>query len=144
MSVTRPRVTPWWSSTARSPSGRRPARKERTVTEKPVAGAIDVHGHAVPRAFLDEVVRSRPFGVEAEVTEDKYFVTFPGRKRLRPVAGVMLDTTDRRGWFAEQEVTHQVVAPWLDLHGQELPAAGGGRGVRLLHDAVGESIADPA
>lgn len=107
-------------------------------------GAIDVHGHAVPRAFLDEVVRSRPFGVEAEVAEDKYFVTFPGQKRLRPVAGVMLDTADRSGWFAEQEVSHQVVAPWLDLQGQELSAAEGGRWVRLLNDAVAESVADPA
>ena len=48
------------------------------------AGAIDVHGHAVPRAFLEEVVRARPFGVEAEVDQDRYFVTFPGRGRLRP------------------------------------------------------------
>jgi len=109
----------------------------------PAAGAIDVHGHAVPRAFLDEVVRTRPFGVEAEVNEDKYFVTFPGHKRLRPVAGVMLDTTDRSGWFAEQEVTHQVVAPWLDLHGQELPAPAGARWVRMLNDAVAKSVADP-
>jgi aminocarboxymuconate-semialdehyde decarboxylase len=107
-------------------------------------GAIDVHGHAVPRAFLDEVVRTRPFGVEAEVAGDKYVVTFPGRKPLRPVAGVMLDTADRSGWFAEQEVAHQVVAPWLDLHGQELPAADGARWVRLLNDAVAESAGDPA
>jgi aminocarboxymuconate-semialdehyde decarboxylase len=107
-------------------------------------GAVDVHGHAVPRAFLDEVVRARPFGVEAEVSEDKYFVTFPGQKRLRPVAGMMLDTADRSGWFAEQEVAHQVVAPWLDLHGQELPAADGARWVRLLNDALAESVGDPA
>jgi len=107
-------------------------------------GAVDVHGHAVPRAFLDEVVRTRPFGVEAEVSEDQYFVTFPGQKRLRPVGGVMLDTTDRSGWFAEQEVAHQVVAPWLDLHGQELPAADGARWVRLLNDTVAESVGDPA
>lgn len=107
------------------------------------AGAIDVHGHAVPRAFLDEVVRMRPFGVDAEVSEDTYVVTFPGHKRLRPVAGAMLDSTDRSGWFAEQEVTHQVVAPWLDLHGQELPAADGARWVQLLNDAVAESVAEP-
>lgn len=106
-------------------------------------GAVDIHGHAVPRAFLDEVVRTRPYGVEAEVSEDKYFVTFPGQKRLRPVAGAMLDTTDRSGWFAEQEVAHQVVAPWLDLHGQELPVADGARWVRLLNDAVAESVGDP-
>jgi aminocarboxymuconate-semialdehyde decarboxylase len=114
------------------------------VAEPAAAGAVDVHGHAVPRAFLDEVVRSRPFGVEAEAVEDKYFVTFPGGKRLRPVAGAMLDTADRSEWFAEQEVAHQVVAPWLDLHGQELPAADGARWVRLLNDAVAESVGDPA
>jgi aminocarboxymuconate-semialdehyde decarboxylase len=117
---------------------------DTVVDRTRAAGAVDVHGHAVPQAFLDEVVATRPFGVEAEVSEDKYFVTFPGQKRLRPVAGVMLDTTDRSGWFAEQEVAHQVVAPWLDLHGQELPAADGARWVRLLNDAVAESVNDPA
>jgi aminocarboxymuconate-semialdehyde decarboxylase len=106
--------------------------------------AVDVHGHCVPRAFLDEVVRSKPFGVEAELSEDKYFLTFPGRKRLRPVAGVMLDTADRGDWFAEQQVAHQVVAPWLDIHGQDLPAADGAGWVRLLNDAVAESVQDPA
>jgi aminocarboxymuconate-semialdehyde decarboxylase len=105
-------------------------------------GAIDVHGHCVPRAFLDEVVRSAPSGVQAEVADGKYFITFPGQKRLRPVAGVMLDTADRGAWFAEQEVIHQVVAPWLDVHGQELPAADGARWVRLLNDAVAESVSE--
>lgn len=107
-------------------------------------GAIDVHGHCVPRAFLDEVVRTAPFGVQAEVADDKYYLTFPGQQRLRPVAGVMLDTTDRGPWFTEQDVTRQVVAPWLDIHGQELPAADGARWVRLLNDAVAESVSDRA
>ena len=105
--------------------------------------AIDVHGHCVPRAFLDEVVRASPFGVHAELTDGKYLVTFPGQKQLRPVAGMMLDSADRTAWFAEHQVAHQVVAPWLDIHGQELPAADGARWVRLLNDAVAESVADP-
>jgi hypothetical protein len=67
-------------------------------------GAIDIHGHSVPRAFLDEVVRTGSFGVRAEVADGKYYVTFPGHKPLRPVAGVMLDSTDRGGWLAEQQV----------------------------------------
>jgi aminocarboxymuconate-semialdehyde decarboxylase len=107
-------------------------------------GAIDVHGHCVPRSFLDEVVRTAPFGVHAELADGKYVVTFPGHKPLRPVAGVMLDTADRTAWFTEHHVVHQVVAPWLDVHGQELPAADGARWVRLLNDAVAESVADPA
>ena len=110
----------------------------------PVGGAVDVHGHCVPQAFLDEVVRSAPFGVQAEAADGKYYLTFPGQKRLRPIAGVMLDTADRGPWFAEQEVAHQIVAPWLDIHGQELPAADGARWVRLLNEAVAESVSDRA
>jgi aminocarboxymuconate-semialdehyde decarboxylase len=106
--------------------------------------AVDVHGHSVPRAFLDEVVRGKPYGVQAELTEGRYVVTFPGAKPLRPVAGVMLDTTDRTAWFGKQEIAHQVVAPWLDVHGQDLPAADGAAWVRLLNDAMAESVADPA
>lgn len=106
------------------------------------SGAIDVHGHCVPQAFLDEVVRTRPFGVQAELAEGRYIVTFPGCKPLRPIAGVMLDAADRSDWFAAQQVTHQVVAPWLDVAGQELPAAGGARWVARLNDALAESVAD--
>jgi aminocarboxymuconate-semialdehyde decarboxylase len=108
--------------------------------------AIDIHGHCVPQSFLDEVVRTQPFGVQAELTDGKYLVTFPGRKPLRPVTGVMLDTTDRSGWLASQRVAHQVVAPWLDVHGQDLPAADGARWVALLNDALAGSLggAEPA
>jgi aminocarboxymuconate-semialdehyde decarboxylase len=104
--------------------------------------AIDVHGHWVPQAFLDEVVRSALFGVSADLVEGKYVVTFPGDKPLRPVAGVMLDTTDRDDWFAKQGVGHQVVAPWLDVHGQELSARDGAAWVRLLNDAMAESVSE--
>jgi aminocarboxymuconate-semialdehyde decarboxylase len=104
-------------------------------------GAIDVHGHCVPEAFLNEVVRTQPFGVQAEVADGKYMVTYPGCKPLRPIAGVMLDTADRGGWFAAQQVTHQVVAPWLDVAGQELPAADGARWVAMLNDALAQSVA---
>jgi aminocarboxymuconate-semialdehyde decarboxylase len=115
------------------------------MTDEALApGAVDVHGHCVPRAFLDEVVRTAPFGVQAEAADGKYFVTFPGQKRLRPIAGMMLDAADRDPWFAAQAVSHQVVAPWLDIHGQELPPADGARWVELLNDAVAESVSDRA
>lgn len=107
-------------------------------------GAIDIHAHSVPRAFLDEIVRTEPFGVRVEVAEGRYYLTFPGGKTLRPVAGVMLDSTDRSGWLAGQQVAHQVVAPWLDIGGQDLPAADGARWVELLNDAVAESVAGSA
>lgn len=109
-----------------------------------MTSAVDVHGHCVPRAFLDEVVKAKPYGVHAELTDGRYVLTFPGQQPLRPVAGVMLDTTDRSEWFAKQDVYHQVVAPWLDVHGQDLPAGDGAAWVRILNDAMAESVADGA
>lgn len=106
--------------------------------------AIDTHGHCVPAAFLDDVVRTKPFGVQAEYADGQYHLTFPGQKPLRPVAGVMLDSTDRTDWFAKQTVGHQVVAPWLDVDGQDLPAADGAAWVRQLNDAMAQSVADDA
>jgi aminocarboxymuconate-semialdehyde decarboxylase len=114
------------------------------ISDGPAADTIDVHGHCVPQAFLDEVVRSQPFGVQAEEADGKYLVTFPGRPQLRPVTGTMLDTKDRAGWLAAQRVFHQVVAPWLDIDGQGLPTADGARWVQLLNDALAESVADGA
>jgi aminocarboxymuconate-semialdehyde decarboxylase len=105
-----------------------------------VTDAIDVHGHAVPQAFLDDVVHSQPGGVSAELADGSYVLTFPGGKPLRPVAGVMLDTADRKDWLDRQGVTHQVVAPWLDITGQELPAAEGAVWVRELNDAMAHSV----
>jgi aminocarboxymuconate-semialdehyde decarboxylase len=105
--------------------------------------ASDIHGHCIPQAFLDEVVRTRAFGVETEHVDGKYVLTFPGSKALRPISGAMLDTTDRSAWLTGQGLGHQVVAPWLDVHGQDLPAADGAQWVRLLNDALAESVADP-
>jgi aminocarboxymuconate-semialdehyde decarboxylase len=114
------------------------------MSKGPAADAIDVHGHCVPQSFLDEVVRTQPFGVQAEEADGKYLVTFPGAAQLRPVSEMMLDTSDRTGWLAEQRVFHQVVAPWLDIDGQGLPAAAGARWVQLLNDALAESVTDGA
>ncbi len=106
--------------------------------------AVDVHGHCVPRAFLDEVVALQPFGVRAEAHAGRYFVTMPGRQTLRPVAGVMLDGPERWEWLAGQGITHQVVGPWLDIQGQELPARDGTRWARLLNEALAQLVAESA
>ena len=107
-----------------------------------MGGAIDAHGHCIPQSFLDEVVGTRAFGVDAQLADGKYVLTFPGHKALRPISGAMLDSADRRPWLADQGVGHQIVAPWLDVHGQDLPVAAGAEWVRLLNDALAESVAD--
>jgi aminocarboxymuconate-semialdehyde decarboxylase len=103
---------------------------------------IDVHAHGVPREFLEEVKRTRLGGVDvAPADKGGYIVTFPGCKPLRPAAGIMLDFANRLAWLDGQGMQQQLIGPWLDVHGQELPAADGQVWVRQLNDALVESIA---
>jgi aminocarboxymuconate-semialdehyde decarboxylase len=107
-----------------------------------MADGIDIHAHGVPRRFLEEVQRTRLGGVDVATVENGYVVTFPGRKPLRPAAGIMLDFTQRLSWLDQQGMRQQLIGPWLDVHGQELPAADGQVWVRRLNDAMAETVAD--
>lgn len=102
---------------------------------------IDIHAHGVPRAFLEAVRASALGGVSVEAGDDRYVVRFPGEQPLRPVAGNMLRFEERLGWLDGQGMRQQLVAPWLDVHGQQLPAADGGTWVRELNDAMAEAVA---
>jgi aminocarboxymuconate-semialdehyde decarboxylase len=47
----------------------------------------------------------------------------------------------RLDWLDGQGMAQQLVAPWLDVHGQQLPAAAGRDWVRILNDAMAEAVA---
>ncbi len=104
---------------------------------------IDVHAHGVPKQFLEEVKRSRLCGVDVVAADGGgYIVTFPGCAPLRPAAGIMLDFTQRLGWLDAQGMQQQLIGPWLDVHGQELPPADGQVWVRQLNDAMAQTVSD--
>jgi aminocarboxymuconate-semialdehyde decarboxylase len=104
---------------------------------------IDIHAHGVPKQFLEEVRRARLARVDVTAADKgSYIVTFPGCAPLRPAAGIMLDFTQRLAWLDGQCMEQQLIGPWLDVHGQELPPADGQIWVRQLNDAMAESIAD--
>jgi aminocarboxymuconate-semialdehyde decarboxylase len=109
------------------------------------ASCVDVHGHGVPERFVEEVHRSGLAGVSVEVKETdggrSYLLTYPGAKPLRPIAGIMLDFAGRTAWLDDRQVRTQLVAPWLDVHGQILPARDGAVWVRLLNDCMAEVAA---
>jgi aminocarboxymuconate-semialdehyde decarboxylase len=102
---------------------------------------VDVHAHGVPGQFLEEVRRTGLGGVTVEAGDGRYVVTFPGGQPLRPVAGIMLEFAGRLGWLDEQGMRRQLIAPWLDVHGQELPPGPGADWVRLLNDAMADAVA---
>ena len=107
----------------------------------PARRGIDVHGHGVPAGFLESINKSRQAGVEVDASEGRYVLTFPGKQPLRPVQGRMLDFEQRLKWLDEEGMDHQLIAPWLDVHGQELPVADGHDWVRRLNDSMAEAVA---
>jgi aminocarboxymuconate-semialdehyde decarboxylase len=102
---------------------------------------IDIHAHGVPATFLETVRKTGLAGAKVEVSEGRYVLTFPGMAPLRPVAGIMLEFEQRLKWLDEQGMRHQLVAPWLDVDGQELPDADGQEWARQLNDALAEAVA---
>jgi aminocarboxymuconate-semialdehyde decarboxylase len=104
--------------------------------------AVDIHGHCVPRSFLEALARTQAFGTEVERSDGRYVVRLPGGPPLRPIGGVMLDGPHRAAWMVSQGICHQVVGPWLDLQGQQLSARAGPAWARLLNDSLAETVAN--
>jgi aminocarboxymuconate-semialdehyde decarboxylase len=78
--------------------------------------------------------------VDVTESDGKYVLTFPGEKPLRPVAGIMTEFADRLPWLDRQGMVQQMLAPWLDIHGQQLPAPAGQEWVRELNNAMAEAV----
>jgi aminocarboxymuconate-semialdehyde decarboxylase len=106
------------------------------------AACIDVHGHGVPLAFVEEVRRTGLGGVTVASEGGGHRLRFPGEQPLRPVAGIMTEFGQRSRWLDQQHVDVQIVAPWLDVHGQQLPAVVGRQWVSLLNDAMTSAVAE--
>jgi aminocarboxymuconate-semialdehyde decarboxylase len=105
---------------------------------------IDAHAHGVPPAFLEDIRRTRLGGVSVDTVDGKYVVTLPGQAPLRSMLPGMVDFERRQAWLDEEHLEQQLVGPWLDVHGQELPADVGQEWVRRLNDALAEAIAPHA
>ena len=93
--------------------------------------------------MLDEIRRNgdRYGGMAVADTEQGPVVSLPGGKKLRPLAAKMLDFAERVAWLNEHALRAQVVSPWLDMQGFELPAAVAADWVKALNDALAEACA---
>jgi len=112
-----------------------------TDTTRPPA--IDVHSHVVPDDLLDELASGRLRFPRVEVVprDGGRALSFAGGEPTRPVPPPLLDHEGRRAWLTEQRIDAQVVAPWLDMFGYQLPPDEGMEWARTLSTHV-KSVTD--
>jgi aminocarboxymuconate-semialdehyde decarboxylase len=106
--------------------------------------AIDIHGHGVPAQLLDEIRHNgeRFYGGMSVVDgEAGPVVMLPGLGRLRPMAAAMLDFRDRLAWLDEHQIGCQIVSPWLDIQGYEMPPEAATRWAIAMNDALAAECA---
>ena len=96
---------------------------------------IDCHAHLVPPALLAEVEgRAAEFPSIKLVDQGAGFgFSFAGGKPTRPVSKPLQDTEKRAAWMAENGIDVQVFGGWLDMFGNEIPAAEGAAWARLTN-----------
>jgi aminocarboxymuconate-semialdehyde decarboxylase len=113
-----------------------------SLAGRPAGGCVDVHGHAVPREFMEWALATRLGGTDVRKTDKgSYVVTFPGAPATRPLKPQLLDLDGRPDWLSAQGAAVQLVGPWLDVMGQELEPAAGGEWVRRLNDSLAAAAA---
>lgn len=104
---------------------------------------IDIHGHFVPRALLDDVAAKRHSfpSVSGIVDGNSVRFAFSGQEAKRAVSAGMSDVGKRCAWLSAQGIDKQIVAGWLDLFGYELPPEEGADWSRFLNEHMLKGVA---
>lgn len=102
---------------------------------------VDVHAHAIPRAFLADLEAGRIRFPHVRVGPGDT-VTFGDEPASRPVAAGLLDSAQRAAWLAKQGIDRQVVGGWLDLFGYGLPGDEGADWADALTSALCQLAGD--
>lgn len=96
---------------------------------------IDAHAHLVPPALLDEL-RDRRQEFPSVTMTDKdgsLAFAFSGKPSTRPVSPGLTNVAKRLNWMDENGIERQVVAGWLDMFGNDLPASEGAEWARTIN-----------
>ncbi|MCO6381530.1 amidohydrolase family protein [Oceanicola sp. 502str15] len=96
---------------------------------------IDAHAHLVPPALLEELQdRKSEFpSVEMTPKDGSLSFSFAGKKATRPVSPGLTNIAKRLAWMDENGIDRQVVAGWLDMFGNDLPAEEGAAWARTIN-----------
>lgn len=96
---------------------------------------IDLHAHYLSPDMFD-LDRS---GVSVSYDPDSSTFEFPSG-RSRPVPEPLIDLEARSAWTAAQSIDLQVLSPWMDLIGDDLPAYEAEAWCRSLNDTTAADI----
>ena len=99
---------------------------------------IDCHAHLVPPSLLEDIKSQAAKFPSVRLIEDGASLgfSFAGGKPTRPVSKPLSDLPGRLKWMDEQKIERQVVAGWLDMYGNDLPAAGRRRAGRASSTSI--------
>jgi aminocarboxymuconate-semialdehyde decarboxylase len=106
---------------------------------------IDMHAHYVPPTLVDAVEAGIPEVPSASVItegEQGHRFKLGDASATRPLPGGLVDVDRRLQWMDENDIDVQVVAPWVDVFGYNLPPDEGIVWSRLLNDVLREAIGD--
>ncbi len=96
---------------------------------------IDAHAHLVPPSLLEELQDRRSDFPSVEMTpkDGSISFSFNGKKATRPVSPGLTNIAKRLSWMDKNGIDRQVVAGWLDMFGNDLPAAEGAAWARTIN-----------
>ncbi|MET0879779.1 MAG: amidohydrolase family protein, partial [Tardiphaga sp.] len=96
---------------------------------------IDCHAHLVPPSLLEAIKSQAASFPSVRLIEDGASVgfSFAGGKPTRPVSKPLTDIAGRLKWMDEQKIERQVVAGWLDMYANDIPAEEGANWSRLIN-----------
>jgi aminocarboxymuconate-semialdehyde decarboxylase len=96
---------------------------------------IDAHAHLVPPALLVELQdRKHEFpSVKMTPKDGSLSFSFSGKKPTRAVSPGLTNLAKRLAWMDAQGIDRQVVAGWLDMFGNDLPAVEGANWARTIN-----------
>jgi aminocarboxymuconate-semialdehyde decarboxylase len=112
--------------------------------EDDVRDVVDVHGHGVPAALLEDIRSGRVScpGVAVSHSDGRSLLSFDGTPGPLAISAELLDFDRRLGWLDDRAIDTQLVSPWLDVQGSTLPADAGQRWTGLLNDHLAEQVRD--
>jgi aminocarboxymuconate-semialdehyde decarboxylase len=107
------------------------------VTTGDAGRAIDVHAHYLPPALLANGDRLDRLGVGFDRTANRLLLP---AGPSRPVPGPLTELEPRRHWLDRRGIGRQVLSPWLDVVGDDIPAPLAVDWTAAMNDATAADI----